>query len=82
MHFFTRILAQRHLEKRLTIKRESGISLDFTIYKPAANYIVSCITVGLMVGEMVTPKVSYQSKERNEEKRHQLHGVDILCGRL
>ena len=36
---------------------------------------------GLMVDEVVTPKVSKQSKERNEEKRHQLRRVDNLRGK-
>ena len=40
----------------------------------------SCLNLGLVIGEVVTPNVSKQSKERNEEKRHQPHGVDNLCG--
>ncbi len=36
---------------------------------------------GLVTVEMETPKVSKQSEERNEEKRHQLHEVDYECGK-
>ena len=36
----------KHLKKCLIGKRESDKSLDFTIYKPAALLVVSCITKG------------------------------------
>ncbi len=38
------------------------------------------MTFGLVVGEVVTQYGINQSKERNEEKRHQPHEVDYECG--
>ena len=73
-------LKVKHLKKRLNPKRESEYIPISSPLKPAANYIISCLNLGLVTGEVVTPKVSKQSKERNEEKRHQLHGADNLCG--
>ncbi len=71
----------KHLQKRLKSERESVYISTSSLIKPAAYSMDSCITFGLVIGEVVTPKVSKQSKERNEEKRHQLHEVDNSCGK-
>lgn len=69
------------LKKRLSSERESVNISTPPSKNPQQFYMVSCITFGLMAGEMETPKVSNQSRERNEEKRHQLRKVDNLRGR-
>ncbi len=74
-------LNAKHQKKRLIGKRESDSISTLPLINPQHFILDSCITFGLVVGEMVTPTVSKQSKKRNEEKRHQLHEVDNLCGK-
>ena len=36
----------KHLKKRLSLKRESGLHLDFITLKPAGIHHITCITKG------------------------------------